>query len=334
MTAGSPAYHYQLRTTRMTEQIHGIHHITAIAADPQATIDFYTRVLGVRLVKLTVNFDDPGTYHLYFGDSVGSPGSILTFFPFTDTNRGRVGNGQVSAIAYAIPRGSFDFWSERLARSGVRFGNPLSRFGDLVLSFVDPDGLPLELVEHDLASSEDWAGGPAPAEHAITRFAGAAISLASSAETAGLLADVLGFKTIGTDGERQRFLVGQGQHAQTVDLLIDRDAPIGRLGAGTVHHIAWRCSEIEQREWRERIERAGHHVTAILDRNYFRSIYFREPGGVLFELATDEPGFTVDQELDALGTRLMLPKWLEPQREQIERRLPPLRLPEAEALRQ
>lgn len=311
----------------MTKPIHGIHHITAISADPQAGINFYSGLLGLRLVKLTVNFDDPGTYHLYFGDAQGSPGSILTFFPYVGARPGKVGEGQVSAIAFSIASSAVEFWALRLARAGISAIGPIERNGRAVIAFADPDGLPLELVADDSRAGKFWAPGRILAEHAIRRFHGVTMAITNHGETAELLTRHLGLKELGTSADRASFRVGEGDNAQYVDLLKPPAGANGRGGSGTVHHIAWRCYDADQPGWRSRIAELGYQVTPIVDRKYFHSIYFREPGGVLFEIATDEPGFTVDQTEEALGSNLTLPDWLEGSRAQIELRLPPVKLP-------
>jgi glyoxalase family protein len=311
----------------------GIHHITAICGDPQRNVDFYVGLLGLRLVKRTVNFDDPGSYHLYYGDGLGSPGTIMTFFawilPPTATARGRQGTGQITATAFCIPASSLDFWVDRLAGAGVDFQGPVERFGEPVLSLRDPDDLPLELVAGEAgASPAPWRDGPVAMEHAIRRFAGATISLAEPGPTARLLTEAMGFRPSGREGSRSRFQVGEGDDAARIDLLERPGGEPGRVGVGSVHHIAWRAqSAEEQLDWRARLGDAGLQVTPVRDRNYFESIYYREPGGVLFEIATDAPGFTVDESPEELGSRLKLPPWLEVRRDRIEARLPELRIP-------
>lgn len=310
----------------MQSSLHGIHHITAISSDPQSNVDFYTKTLGMRLVKLTVNYDDPGTYHLYFGDSVGSPGSILTFFPFPDAQAGKVGNGQVSAIGYSIAESSVDFWVERFSRLGVKFDGPFRRFNEEVIAFSDTDGLPLELVADLNRSGQIWADSEIPAEHQLKRFSSAALSVATAASTIDLLVSTMGMVRLGNEGLRTRFAVGAGANRQHLDVIEDPMARRGVPGPGTVHHIAWRCYDSDQTAWQERIAGTGLHVTQIVDRNYFHSIYYREYSGILFEIATDEPGFATDQGLPELGTKLVLPPWLEVKREDIERRLPPIKM--------
>jgi catechol 2,3-dioxygenase-like lactoylglutathione lyase family enzyme len=279
-------------------------------------LDFYTQVLGLRLVKLTVNFDDPGTYHFYFGDANGSPGSILTFFPWAGVARGTVGIGQVSATSFAVPAGSLDYWRERLGVQDV-----VERFGEPVLRFEDPDGLPLEVVATE-------PGGSADAPHAIIGFHSATLSEEGYENTAALLQDVMGLRPVGQEGNRFRYRMGSGGRAAIVDVLCAPDARPGRLGAGTVHHIAWRTpDDAQQLAWRKRLVGDGYNVSPVMDRTYFHSIYYREPGGILFEIATDPPGFALDEAPAHLGERLMLPAQYESHRSILERTLPKLKLP-------
>ncbi|MBF6591999.1 MAG: ring-cleaving dioxygenase [Ktedonobacterales bacterium] len=313
----------------MPASISGIHHVTAIATDPQRTLDFYTRVLGLRLAKLTVNYDDPGTYHFYFGDELGRPGTILTFFPWPHAPRGRRGSDQVTAIAFSVPARALDFWAARLAEHGLAVAEPVTRFGDRIISFPDPDGLPLELVA---ASERDarpgWPAGPIVLEHAIRGFAGATLTVADDVPTAALLTETLGFRLTAREGERARFAVGAGAPGARVEVVRAPRARRGVVAAGTVHHIAWRTPDSEQQlAWRDILRARGLDVTPVRDRRYFHSIYFYEPGGILFEIATDPPGFATDEPPEALGTHLMLPPWLEPRRAALEGTLPPLVLP-------
>lgn len=311
----------------------GIHHITAICGDPQRNVDFYVGLLGLRLVKRTVNFDDPGTYHLYYGDGLGSPGTIMTVFawilPPTVQANARQGTGQVTATPFWIPAESLDFWIDRLAAAGVDFDGPEERFGEPIISFLDPDGLPLELVARpDGVLRAPWDEGPVPVEHAIRGFAGATLSLDGYERTAALLTETMGFRLVGSEGSRFRFQVGEGDDAAMIDLHCQPEGEPGRMGIGAVHHIAWRARTLEeQQEWRSVLATVGMDVTPVLDRTYFTSIYYREPGGVLFEIATDPPGFTADEAAEELGEQLKLPEWLEPRRERLEARLPELRLP-------
>ena len=313
--------------------LEGIHHVTCITGDAPANVDFYTRVLGLRLVKKTVNFDDPGSYHLYYGDGLGSPGTILTFFawvlPPTVTAKARQGNGQITATPFLIPKDSLDFWLDRLITADVRFDGPEPRFDEQVISLRDPDGLPLELVARAGGKLRSpWQGGPIAAAHAIRGFAGATLALDGYERTAALLTDTMGLRQIGSEGSRFRFQVGEADDAAMIDLDCRPESEAGRMGIGAVHHIAWRAPTDEaQQEWRRVLASAGLDITPVLDRNYFYSIYYREPGGVLFEIATDSPGFTVDEAPDELGTQLKLPAWLEPRRDRLEARLPELRVP-------
>lgn len=306
--------------------IEGIHHITAIAGDPQRNVDFYAGVLGLRLVKLTINFDDPGAYHLYYGDELGHPGSIMTFFPWPGAPRGRHGAGQASVTSFSVPENSLNFWSERLRSHGVEVDEQ-TRFDARFLVLTDPDGLKLELVA-SRDSREAWAEGPAPMEHAIRGFHHVTLSEEGYERTAALVAGTLGMRLIREEANRFRYAAGNGEPGALVDVLCQPDLGRGLVAVGTVHHVAWRTpTEESQKKWRREIAAQGYDVTPIIDRNYFHSIYFREPGGVLFEIATDPPGFTVDEPADQLGTQLKLPPWLEASRIQLERVLPKLRVP-------
>ncbi|MFZ9683439.1 MAG: ring-cleaving dioxygenase, partial [Cephaloticoccus sp.] len=287
-------------------KLSGLHHITAIASDPRKNVDFYTRVLGLRFVKKSVNQDDPGTYHLYYGDYAGSPGTILTFFPWAGLRRGRPGRGQAYATAFSIPAGSVEFWTQRLATLNVTIEPATERFGDTVLTLFDPDGLRLELV----ATSETDNREPAPAkdaprEHAIRGFHSSTLALADQTPTATVLTDTMGYHEVASAGPRTRYAVGAGGPGTYVDLLVDPNLPAGLNGAGTIHHVAFRTpSDAAQVEAHRQIETDGLHVSPVIDRAYFKSIYYREPGGVLFEIATDEPGFAIDEPVETLGTRL------------------------------
>jgi glyoxalase family protein len=306
----------------------GIHHVTAISGEPQRNVDFYVGLLGLRLVKKTVNFDDPGTYHLYYGDGAGSPGSIMTFFPWAGAPNGRIGAGQLTVTAFSFPATSLGYWTERLVEGGVRFERPEDRFGETVLRFPDPDGLRLELVAATDDVREGWAGGPVPPEHAVRGFHHVTLLSSDAAGTAELMTDSLGFRQTGEAEGRTRFEAGEGGPGDTVDVANGSGFPRGTMGVGTVHHVAFRVPDEErQLELREKVAALGYNVTPVLDRNYFRSIYFREPGGVLFEIATDPPGFAADEDTEHLGESLKLPPWLEPRRGEIEGVLPPLRAP-------
>lgn len=317
----------------MPEPIQGIHHITAVASDPQRNLDFYTRVLGLRLVKLTVNFDDPGTYHFYFGDASGHPGTILTFFPWQAIRRGRRGLGQVSEVAFAVPSGSLGYWTERLKKFNVSASGPFTRFDEEVLSLTDPDGLLLELVARPAGGDgapwhgSPWNGAGIPPEQAVQGFAAPTLLLEESSQTISLLTDIFGLRPTHQAGSRARFS-GTAVWGGQVDIDLRPAELPGGMGAGVVHHIAFRApDDAQQLAWREILVNKGFNVTPVLDRTYFHSIYFREPGGILFEIATDPPGFTLDEPQPELGTHLRLPEWIEPKRADIERMLPKLKLP-------
>jgi glyoxalase family protein len=294
--------------------ISGIHHVTAIASDPQSNLNFYTRFLGMRLVKKTVNFDDPGSYHFYYADAEGRPGSILTFFPWPGSRHGRQGNGQVTVTSFAIPRNSIGTWVERLSKADVEFDAPITRFGEELVIFSDPDGLKIELIESGDDSGE-----------AIRSIHSATIAEAGYERTARLLTDTMGLRFVAEEGNRFRFVAGDGGASKIVDVLCSPDAARGLVSAGTVHHIAWRTPDAEQQlRWRSILVGLDYDVSPVMDRTYFESIYFREPGGVLFEIATDPPGFTVDEPLDKLGQGLKLPPMYEAMRSRIESALPPV----------
>lgn len=314
--------------------ISGLHHVTAIAGDPQSNLDFYVGVLGLRLVKRTVNFDDPGTYHFYFGDGSGSPGTILTFFPWAGVRRGVRGTGEIQTTAFAIPAGSKGFWLERLKANNVPAEVLEPRFGEEAIRFADPDGMGLELIAvKSPAAVSHWAGGAIPAESAICGLHGATAALEGYERTAKLITEVMGYRLVAQDRNRFRFEAGSGEGpGRTLDLVCMPDGAQGRSGAGSVHHIAFRTpDDAQQLAWRKILVEFGHNVSPVMDRDYFHSIYFREPGGVLFEIATDAPGFTVDEPFEELGTGLKLPRWVEPQRGRLLEILPPIRLPGSHA---
>ncbi|WP_137286889.1 ring-cleaving dioxygenase [Halorussus salinisoli] len=304
----------------MPTDIPGIHHVTAIAGDPGRNLDFYTRTLGLRLVKRSVNQDDVSVYHLFYGDYSGTPGTSMTFFPYPGARPGRVGTGQVSTTAFLIPEESVDYWVERLADAGVDADDPRERFGDTVVPFRDPDGLPLELVARADAPAGDPPEGPVPDEHAIRGFFGVTLSLESAEPTASLLI-TMGFRE--TERDRRRYET-DGELGYVVDILEDPQAPRGQPGAGTVHHVAFQVTEDDQSEWRDVLTDHGLRPTEIIDRKWFESVYARTKGGVLFEFATKSPGYTVDEDVDELGERLVLPEWLEDRRDEIEAGLPEL----------
>lgn len=307
----------------------GLHHVTAIASDPQRNLDFYVGGLGLRLVKRTVNFDDPGSYHFYFGDHSGSPGTILTFFPWPNARRGTRGSGETESTAFGVPEGSLGYWKDRLTQLGVSVQKQ-SRFGQEILRFTDPDGMLIELVGAAAPSSFDpWLEGPVPRTHAIRGFHGITLSVDSPEGTSALLTGAFGYRLEGEAGNRARFVSGDSAApGSAIDLVTDSRASRGRLGAGSVHHVAFRISDdTGQVAMREQLSRQGIGVSPIMERTYFRSIYFREPNGVLFELATDDPGFATDESIDELGTSLRLPSWMESSRERIEAVLPTIHLP-------
>ena len=305
-----------------------IHHVTAIAGDPQRNLDFYTGVLGLRLVKLTINYDDPDTYHFYFGDGLGRPGSILTFFPWSGGRAGRHGVGQAGEVALAVPRGSLGHWIERLLGRGVAFEGPSRRFDEQVLAFRDPDGLLLEVVATPRVERvEPWRDGPVPPEHAVRGVHGVTLWEDGDTGAAGFLTGTMGYRRVAEIDNRIRLESAAEGTGTVLDL---RRAPgfwRGAGGVGTVHHVAFRAASPEaQRQRRADVERLGLGPTQVIDRRYFQSVYFREPGGVLFEIATDGPGFTLDEAAGELGSSLQLPPSLEPQRVRIAAGLPPVRL--------
>jgi glyoxalase family protein len=315
-----------MKNTATRLNLPGLHHVTAVAGDPQRNADFYTRVLGLRLVKRTVNFDDPSTYHLYYGNSVGTPGSILTFFPWSGLKRGRPGNGQVYATAFSVAKESLRFWAARLLAHGVVPADPVARFGDEVLRFADPDGLILELIATAEPDARPFHPHPEiPAAHAIRGFHGVTIAVIDAARTQTLLTSTMGYRVAAADDGRTRLTAGGSDPGTYVDLLVDSSIPRGLPGAGTVHHLAFRIpDDIAQAQAREALLALGYHVSPVMDRNYFHSIYYREPEGVLFEIATDPPGFTVDESAETLGRALKLPAQYEAHRTEIEAALPSL----------
>ena len=312
----------------MEKKILGIHHVTAIAGDPQRNLDFYAKILGLCLVKRTVNFDDPGTYHLYYGDEKGSPGTILTFFPWPGVPRGRRGTGQVTVSSFSIPENAMGYWMKRFKSHDINAYDPTDRFEEKVLVFTDPDGLQLELVSHSSENlRESWGEGSIPSEFAIRGFHSVTLSEEGYEKTASLLTETMGFRLLREEGNRFRYATGDGEGRSLVDVLCLPYTERGLVSVGTVHHVAWRTpTDEEQKFWRKEIASLGFNVTPIINRHYFKSIYFREPGGVLFEIATDPPGFSIDEPMEELGTHLKLPPWFESRREEIERALPPLHL--------
>ncbi len=316
----------------MEKQLLGIHHVTAIAGSPQRNYDFYAGVLGLRLIKLTVNYDDPNTYHIYYGDYSGQPGTILTFFPWQGMPSGVPGSGQMTVTGLSVPASSLDFWTKRLNAHDIPFTGPITRFNDQVLSFRDFDGMQVELVAAaDGDPRPGWPDGPIPAQAAIRGLHGATFAVARPEQTIHLLTGTMGFRAAGEEGERQRYEVGDGSVRWFVDVIAVPAAQRGRQGAGSVHHIAWRTATDEQQlAWRAELVQQGYGVSPVMDRKYFHSIYYRERNGILFEIATDPPGMTVDERLENLGHALVLPPWLEPHRKELVENLPKLNILEAQ----
>jgi glyoxalase family protein len=301
--------------------VSGIHHVTAIAGNPLKNFDFYTRDLGLRFVKKTVNFDDPTTYHFYYGDEVGHPGTILTFFPWEGARPGRGGEGGTHQTALRVPARSLGYWVQRFVEKGIPHQPLEKRFGESVLPFTDPDGMALALVGVPGAEDEPaWSNGDVPAEHAIRGFHGVTLLLESAAKTAAILTDVFGFREVAREGSVIRFAAPGDVQGGIVDIYEAKGFLRGRQGVGSVHHIAFRAvDDAEQGKMAQKlVSNHGLHPAEQRDRNYFRSIYFREPGGVLFEIATDIPGFAVDEPVESLGHALKLPAFLERHRKEIE----------------
>jgi glyoxalase family protein len=306
------------------DPIKGLHHVTAVTRDAQVNVDFYRNVLGQRFVKKTVNFDVPDSYHFYFADEIGTPGTVLTFFVWQNVKRGLRGNGETAAVAYNISGGSLGFWQNYLESKGIPLHPVERRFGTEVLPFDDPDGMRIELVATDLSPEvQHWESGPIPKTHALRGFHSVTLWLAEIDPTANF---------VGQEGNRHRFIGGINSLASTLDILHrpvqPEDMPAEAVfGAGSIHHIAFRVPTDEvQLEYQSALREAGYDVTPVRDRNYFHSIYYREPGGVLFEIATEGPGFAIDEPVEALGETLKLPEWFEPNRSAIEQDLPPIAL--------
>ncbi|WP_404354803.1 ring-cleaving dioxygenase [Cytobacillus firmus] len=300
----------------MGKKTMGIHHITAIVGHPQENVDFYAGVLGLRLVKQTVNFDDPGTYHLYFGNEGGKPGTIITFFPWAGARQGVIGDGQVGVTSYVVPLGAMKFWEERLEKFKVPF-TKMERFGEQYLEFDDPHGLHLEIVEREEGEVNSWTYGDVTPETAIKGFGGATLLSTQPAKTADLLENIMGLEVLGQEGDFIRYR-SSADIGNIIDLKL---TPIGRgrMGVGTVHHIAWRAiDDQDQLDWQKYVADNGYGVTPVQDRKYFNAIYFREHGEILFEIATDPPGFAHDESQETMGGKLMLPEQYEPQRDKIE----------------
>lgn len=310
----------------MKPLITGIHHITAIAGNPQANIDFYTGILGLRLVKKTINFDAPGVYHFYFGDELGRPGTVFTTFPFTGARKGSKGAGEVTYTAFSVPAGSLDYWIERLKKYGIAVSDVLTRFGDKLVRFEDHDSMGIELVANDQDDRTGWSYGQVPIEHCIKGFYGATLNLRAKDLTEKLLTEHMDYRFIGEENGRFRYGTA-GKPGDIVDIVLDKTGNLGMQSAGTVHHIAFRTENAaSQLQVQELLMKNGYQVTEVKDRNYFTSIYFREPGGVLFEVATDEPGFAIDEDEAHLGELIKLPEWAEPNRKKLEESLTPVKL--------
>ncbi|WP_019243592.1 MULTISPECIES: ring-cleaving dioxygenase [Bacillus] len=306
----------------MSKKTMGIHHITAIVGHPQENVDFYSGVLGLRLVKKTVNFDDPGTYHLYFGNEGGTPGTIITFFPWAGAHKGKIGAGQVGVTSYVVPIGAMSFWEKRLAKFNIKFSKT-ERFGEQYLSFEDPHGLLLEIVERAEGQQNSWSFGEVTSDVAIKGFGGATLYSKRPEHTAQLLEQVMGLERIGQEEDIIRFQ-SIGDIGNVIDVKIS-SLPNGEMGVGTVHHIAWRAKDDEdQLDWKRYVSEHGYGVTPVRDRNYFNAIYFREHGEILFEIATDPPGFAHDESQETMGGNLMLPSQYEIHREKLEEILIPV----------
>lgn len=313
----------------MAASTSGLHHVTAISGDPQKNIDFYVQGLGLRLVKKTVNFDDPSVYHLYYGDETGRPGSLMTFFPWGRVKEGQIGAGQSTSTAFSVPEGSLGWWQDHF--KGLDFESEIAKVSadEERLSLRDPDGLQLDLVASSTIDPRNpWDSASVPAGYAVRGQHSSVLTVNDADRTVGVLTEDLGLRLVGEIDGRTRLEAGAGGPGNIVDVIADPAAERGLIAGGTVHHIAFRVPDTQtQKAWRDHFVNRGFDVTEILDRQYFTSIYFREPGGVLFEIATDTPGFDVDEPLLELGRSLKLPPWLEPTREQIERSVAKIQLP-------
>lgn len=313
----------------MAALTHGIHHVTAMAGDAQKNVDFYVGILGLRMLKKTINFDDPFTYHFYFGDHGGQPGTIMTFFPWSSRGmKGRQGAGQVTVTSFSVAKDALDYWIKRLEANKIIVAGPFERMGESVIAFDDFDGLSLEIVAAENDERPGLDNGDVPSEYSIKGFHSVTLLENNYQATAAVLNDRLGFREAGNEENRYRYISGDGSAGTIVDIIHQPDATRGIMGVGTVHHVAWRITDDDdQLVLRKNLVNAGFNVSPVMDRNYFHSIYFREPGGVLFEGATDPPGFTVDESLETLGAHLKLPPWMEENREEIEKHLPKIVMP-------
>jgi len=312
--------------------IKGLHHVTAIAGPAQENLDFYAGILGMRLVKKSVNQDDPSTYHLFYADGAGHAGSDLTFFPWAHMPPGRDGTGLTNEVSLAVPAGSLPYWAERLQKHGVKVGTQVTRFGEQALPFTDVHGLALALVEtSDAREFTPWSGSPVPVEHQIRGLHTVRMSERSRATTETMLTTGMGFTLLAEENGWKRYALGAGGSGRVLDVEELPNVARGAWGTGRVHHVAWRVDDdAAELAARAQLHDAGTRTTAVIDRFWFKSVYFNEPGGALFEIATDGPGFEIDERADALGTQLILPPWLEPNRAEIERGLPVLVTPAAE----
>ncbi len=312
----------------MPENVPGIHHVTAITGDVQRNVDFYVTALGLRFIKKTVNFDVPDTYHLYYADWLGTPGTAMTFFGWPHLPWGVQGNGQVTGISFAVPEQSVTYWLARLRHMGLE-ASLLMQFGREVITFRDPDQMRLELVGE--ASDErwrPWEAGPVDPKHQIRGFHSVSLGVREEGPTWRFLTDTMGFRETGREGGAVRLATEAGGPGALVDVIEDTGGAAGEEAVGTVHHVAWRARDDDhQLAWREVLVNSGRSVTPVIDRKYFHSIYFREPGGVLFEVATDRPGFTVDEPAEALGSGLQLPPQYEGRRKSLNFNLPPIVVP-------
>ena len=304
----------------MSDRIQGIHHVTAMSSDPQHNVNFYSGILGLRLVKVTINYDDPSTYHLYYGDPKGSPGTLLTFFPWPNTPQGTPGLAQTTVMSFAIPKGASDYWINRFGEAGLPF-NQTEKFGNPVIQFQDHDGFQLELVETIQTPNPKAAWAETRAEHAIHGFHGVQLAPARPENSLKLLTETMGYQKQGEEDGIELY-TSPADIGNIIE--INRNlTQVGRMGTGSVHHVAFRVDDDEDHaNWREKLIAAGMRPTEFIDRNYFHSIYMREPGGILFEFATDPPGMTYNEPLESLGTKLVLPPWLEPHRDEVAANLP------------
>lgn len=309
----------------MEYRVKGIHHVTAIAGNAKRNLDFYTQVLGLRLVKKTVNFDDPGTYHFYFGNEEGAPGTILTFFPWEGVVTGKRGAGQVTETAFSVPSGALDFWVRRFQKHNVTYNNPAKRLNEEYLTFIDPDGLKMELVASDKDPRKPYAEGGIDEQYAIRGLYNVTLTVSGFEKTARVLTDIFGYSSSGSEVNRYRFSSGSNEEAGIVDIVDLPPGQTGQIAGGSVHHVAFRAeNNEEQLYFRNKIAEAGFSPTPPIDRDYFMAVYFREPNGILFEIATNPPGFTRDEKLAQLGKSLKLPSQYESRRQELEQILPGL----------